>query len=50
MGLNNEKVTPVFANVLLRAVSEKMKAFRDENLNSSVTSAEVKQYKQIFDQ
>lgn len=49
MGLNNEKYTPLFSFFLFKAVSEKMKKFREEELMNS-QSPEAKPLRQIIDQ
>lgn len=49
MGLNNEKYTPLFSLFLFKAVSDKMKKFKEEELNGS-QSPDAKPLRQIIDQ
>lgn len=49
MGLNNEKYTPLFAFHLFKAISERIKAFKNDELPANSTQADVKQYRQMLD-
>lgn len=35
MGINNERSTPVFSFFILKTISDRMKAFRDENFSAT---------------
>lgn len=48
LGFNNEKNTPLFSYFLFRNLSDRLRIFREEELQSQ--QPEVKQIKQIIDQ
>lgn len=49
MGLNNEKHTPIFAYHIFKAVLERIKAFKNDQLSVNQNQPDVKQYRQILD-
>lgn len=49
MALNQERSTPIFSYFLLKAVSDKIRAFKEEELSvPSINSNETQQFNQIF--
>lgn len=51
MGLNQEKNTPIFAMFVLKAVSDKIKLFKEEELPANALNTnDLKSYRQILDQ
>ena len=48
LGFNNEKNTPLFSFFLFKNISERLRIFREEELQSP--NADAKQIKQVIDQ